>query len=466
MCYISQMMRVQDVTDHLVQAIQTGERRPGDKLPPHRQLAWKLGCSVTTVTRAYNELERQGFVRGEVGRGTFVLEAAGDPEKSMAMFPPETLQEGIDHDVDFTLNFMHHRSGPKLMHDALTRQARRFETPSYQSYFDAHATRRDREIGAQWLSHYIGPVDAEDILISPGAQAAIYATIVAFAGTSKAVAAEEYCYPGFRAAIEAAGARAVSIDMDHHGIIPEAFEQACQRHQLKVLVTMPTCQNPTGVTQPTDRRQQIAEIAIRHNVTIVEDGIYDFLYTDLLPSYRTLAPDNSVYVMSLTKVANPAMRVGYLTASKPLIGALNHALTGMVWMTSELIIDLANDLITSGRLQTYTQELRAEALWRQARTVATLGAHMKVDIEQAPGPRTHYWLKLPEDQKAATFVSAAQRRGVKVLPASTFCLTRIGNDNIIRICTMAPLDRAEFERGLAVITDLFEPSKTAVSLQF
>ena len=57
-----------------------GHLRPGDKLPTHRGLAWRLGVTVGTVSRAYAEAERRGIVSGEVGRGTFVRAATRDSD--------------------------------------------------------------------------------------------------------------------------------------------------------------------------------------------------------------------------------------------------------------------------------------------------------------------------------------------------------------------------------------------------
>ena len=56
----------------LAAAIDSGSLRAGEKLPPHRDLAWRLGVSVQTVSRAYEELIRADLISGEVGRGTFV----------------------------------------------------------------------------------------------------------------------------------------------------------------------------------------------------------------------------------------------------------------------------------------------------------------------------------------------------------------------------------------------------------
>ncbi|HAJ20119.1 MAG TPA: PLP-dependent aminotransferase family protein, partial [Rhodospirillaceae bacterium] len=60
------------VADAMMADIKAGRLKPGDRLPPHRDLAWALGMTVGTITRAYQEVESFGYVAGEVGRGTFV----------------------------------------------------------------------------------------------------------------------------------------------------------------------------------------------------------------------------------------------------------------------------------------------------------------------------------------------------------------------------------------------------------
>ena len=66
--------KYQAIVDAIVDAMESGDLAPGAKLPPQRNLAYDLGVTLGTVTRAYQELERSGLARGEVGRGTFITE--------------------------------------------------------------------------------------------------------------------------------------------------------------------------------------------------------------------------------------------------------------------------------------------------------------------------------------------------------------------------------------------------------
>ena len=110
-----------DLADSLAAEISRGERRPGERLPTHRELAWKLGRSVGTVTRAYRELERRGLVRGEVGRGTFVTDPDGDARQpaSDTIFPAEVLGRAAPREIDMSLNYIRHPSGEELVRWAL-----------------------------------------------------------------------------------------------------------------------------------------------------------------------------------------------------------------------------------------------------------------------------------------------------------------------------------------------------------
>ena len=66
------------LADQFARAIADGLLPSGAKLRPHRDLAYELGLSVQTVSRAYNDLIRRGLIAGKVGSGSFVLPPAGD----------------------------------------------------------------------------------------------------------------------------------------------------------------------------------------------------------------------------------------------------------------------------------------------------------------------------------------------------------------------------------------------------
>src|SRR5690242_17152801 len=85
------------IADQLARDLDSGRLKPGDRLPTHRDLAWKLGVTVGTVTRAYAEAERRGLIAGEVGRGTYIRDRSIDVVPSTPNAP--------DGFIDLARNF-------------------------------------------------------------------------------------------------------------------------------------------------------------------------------------------------------------------------------------------------------------------------------------------------------------------------------------------------------------------------
>jgi DNA-binding transcriptional MocR family regulator len=87
------------IVDAMAEDLEHGRLREGDRLPTHRDLAYRLGVTVGTVTRAYAEAGRRGFIKGEVGRGTYVRVG------SRATLPGVSEPQSSDSLIDLSMNF-------------------------------------------------------------------------------------------------------------------------------------------------------------------------------------------------------------------------------------------------------------------------------------------------------------------------------------------------------------------------
>ena len=249
----------------LEQAIRGGELHPGDRLPPQRAVAERLGVDLTTVTRAYSAAQGQGLVEGAVGRGTYVRPQAGDDDPGLVDLsmnlppPPEGLSLG------------------RLLQETTAAILERSDPATLMAYHPGFGTVGQRKAGAQWLAPVLGEVAAERLLLSPGAQAALAAVLSCLCKPGDAVVAEPLTYPGFIGVARQLGLRVLACEVDGDGLVPAALEALCARARPRAIYLVPTMQNPTGTTTAPERRAALARIAATRDLWLVEDDPYSRL---------------------------------------------------------------------------------------------------------------------------------------------------------------------------------------------
>src|SRR5690554_4680616 len=103
------------IAEALARDIRSGRLARGERLPTHRELAYRLGVTVGTVTRAYAEAERRGLIEGEVGRGTFVRDPQATALPSFAMVEHGGAAGSEAEPVDLSLNVPARPEGDELL---------------------------------------------------------------------------------------------------------------------------------------------------------------------------------------------------------------------------------------------------------------------------------------------------------------------------------------------------------------
>jgi DNA-binding transcriptional MocR family regulator len=218
-----------------------------------------------------------------------------------------------------------------------------------------------------------------------------------------------------------------------------------------VLYTMPTVHNPTGVSQPLERRQEIARLVREHEVRVVEDDCYRFLHDEPPPPIASLAPERTWYLTSFSKDLGAGLRVGLLLVpdergdGRPSgVDAVVAASSGVGWLCTPSMGELVTRWIDDGTAERVGAEKRAEARARRALADRMLGAHGSPSIETS----CHLWLPLPEPRRPDDFVHRLRERGVAVTPPGPFAVGRAAAPHAVRVCLSTPRSRSDLERGL------------------
>ena len=438
----------------LADAIASGTLAAGDRLPTQRDLAWQLGVTVGTVSRAYAEIERRGLLSGEIGRGTFVRTAPPPGDLPMR---PQSVAKGID----LTLNFPAPGSEREALAESLVKVAGDPAAGRLLDYQPDIGLPEHRAAGANWLARRGISADPAQTIVTAGAQHGIVVTLAALTRPGDRILTERLTYQGIKPAATMLGLRLEGLPMDADGLIPEEFERAVIDSDARILYCTPTLQNPTTVTMPEQRRRDIADIARRHDVTIIEDDIYGVLLDPPGPlPLTTFAPDNSIYVTSLSKAIAPGLRIGYLAPPPKLVERIGSAVRASCWMAAPLMAEVAARWIEDGVADDILLNHRATAETRRA-----LATKKLQDFSfEAPAGSLHIWIYLPEPWRAAEFVSAAQVQGVAVAPAETFAVGRGDIPHAVRICLGTPRDNATLINGLDTLAALLGDADASLSM--
>lgn len=430
------------LADRIESAVQSGELKPGDKLPTHRKLADQLEVTVGTVTRGYAEAQRRGLINAIVGSGTFVS-SGHQPDIHFAQLDP-TAMSGIDLSLNLPIR---NQSAPGI---AAIMQEICEDQPclnGLMQYQQERGSEQHRRKAASWLNERGVQCDASQIAITCGGQHAITLALMATTQRGDTIAAEGLAYPGLKAAASQLGVKVIGLPMDEQGVLPEAFANQCKLNHLRAIYLCPSIQNPTNASMTVARRKQIAEVAISQDVWILEDEVA----ANYLPSnsncFFNLAPDNTFYINSHSKTVAPGLRVGYLLSPPKLIDSVAVSIRAQCWFAPTLNVEIVQRWLDSKAAKDWLNIQKKELENRQRLAADLLAGY---DIKLAMGS-FHIWLLLPDPWRAQEFQAALEERGVKVLPADIFAIGRFHAPQAVRICLSGAPTIGILESGLSII---------------
>ncbi|MEZ5936388.1 MAG: PLP-dependent aminotransferase family protein [Alphaproteobacteria bacterium] len=431
------------LAEKLVQAIEAGELKSGDRLPTHRTLAAELGLSVQTVSRAYDDLVHQGLLIGQVGRGTYVRAA---PAETRTPYIQDKQDGGvIDLSILKPVSTGMHR---ERLGQALGALGADLPMTVVSSFRPSVALNKYREPARGWLKLCGLEVDAERVLLTNGNTSAMTVALMTAANAGDLVVTEALSHHTLKALASYLGLRLRGLAGDDEGILPDALEQACAEEPVRALHIMPTGLNPTATTAGLERRRRLVAIARRHDLRIIENDAWGPLQPKRPPPLAALAPERSFYFTGFTKCLMPGLRIAYLVTPETFeqAAASRHLVTS--WMATPLLAEIATRWLDDGTARALLDWQRTALGERNA-----LAERILADHQHAASPYgMHVWMPLPQAWSEADFVAHARLQGVAIAPGSAFAVTDPSPPGV-RICLGAESLPA-LERGLEIVARL------------
>jgi 2-aminoadipate transaminase len=267
------------------------------------------------------------------------------------------------------------------------------------------------------------PTAADDVLICSGSQQALTLAATVLIEPGDVVLVEEPSYLAALQAFSLAGARVVPVACDDDGLDPDAVAAAADGARL--LYTIPTFHNPTGRTLPLERRRALAAVAERHGLWLIEDDPYGELRYrgDPLPSLATLpgAEDRTLALSTLSKVAAPGLRVGWVRTPPLLRSSLVVAKQAADLHSSTIDQAAAARWLAAVDLEAHIAGLRAEYGARRDALLAGLADALPPgSVHNRPDGGMFVWARLPDGWDAELLLRRALERDVAFVPGYPF----------------------------------------------
>ncbi len=429
------------LAQQLQQDIVSGVLLPGTKLPPQRELADFLDLNVSTVSKAIKTCELKGLLSAAVGSGTFVSYDAVSNAYLLEDTQPQHLIE-----MGATMPDSH-------SYEPLAAQLRSMlQEPDYAQWFGYGriGELRWKQDAAMKLLRRSGlDTDPDRILLASGGQNAIAAILAGLCKPGDRIGADLHTYPGLKTAAAMLSIQVVPIRSEQGVTSPEAFEYACKNDNIKGLYLIPDYHNPTAVTMPIEIRKRIAEVAQTYDQFIIEDGAYSLMHETPLPAVTSFAPEQGMYIASLSKSIAPGLRLAYIAVPERYKEPIAKALYNLSVSVAPLFAELAARMIVSNQFESLIEAHRKQAIRRNRIVDRELADYRCIGGDTG----IFRWLLLPDTlpMTGAQFEHSAARHGVQVYAADRFVVGNTAPERAVRLAVCAPGTVKELETGIAIL---------------
>ena len=453
----------------IAEGILSGRFRPGEKLPSTRKLAAHLGVSRITVTLAYTELLSNDYLTSRGRSGYFVSDSAPTPPKFRSTGPN---QDAVDWSraigqrftggatpskpqdwARFRYPFIYGQADPTMFdhtnwrHCAVQALGQRDFTSLTTDYYDQDDPQLIEFIARHTLPRRGITARPDQILITLGAQNALWLTAQILLTQRRTAALEDPCYHALRDILTQSRCHLAPVPVDGDGLPPD-----CVPDGTDVIFTTPSHQCPTTATMPMERRKALLARAEALGALIVEDD-YEFEMSFLRPpspALKSLDRDGRViYVGSFSKSLFPGLRLGYLVGSEPFIrearalraSVLRHP-PGHIQRTAAYFLSLGHyDALIRRMSQTLHKRrtVMEEAIDANGLSIAGQGAFGGSSL----------WMRAPTGVDTTTLADKLQRDGVLIEPGRSFFGTASQNSRFYRLAySSIPAERIPTGIGL------------------
>ncbi|WP_306261591.1 PLP-dependent aminotransferase family protein [Pararhizobium sp. IMCC21322] len=433
------------ICEMLSDAISKNNIVHNEPLPSCRALSKQLGVSRNTVFAAYVRLIDSGLILSRNRSGYFVnpetvtrvRQSEGDKTKVHTPLKLDLKLDGADilpselrkveHPDDwntYPYPFIYNQMDPRLFPLQEWRECMRLALNS-KGLADwsgdsggADSANLVKQVQQRLLTYRGLDAGEDEILITSGAQNAIFCLATLFGRKNRVVALEDPCYPEARNAFTLAGCKIVNVPVDEFGMRIEDMPDDCG-----LVYTTPSHQFPTTVTMSEERRLQLSQMAAEKGFVICEDDYeaeMNFVTERALPIRSLDRSGNVVYIGSLSKSLAPGLRLGYMVAHPDIVKEAKAVRRAMMRHPPTLLQEAMALFLGLGYQDVHLRRLhrRYKIRWEEMRRA--LQAHLPDLHIQASQGGTCFWIVGPPTLDVNRLAEQLEKKGVLIDVGSVF----------------------------------------------
>ena len=429
----------QQIRQLVAGGILSGRFRAGERMPSSRALARQLSVSRITVTLAYTDLEADDYLTARGRSGYFVSDSAPEPRdlpadpgpkpqstvdwtRIIGPRPPPLTAKPADW-ASYRYPFIYGQTDPALFdlgawrHCAQRALGRADFDALTADQFDADDPQLVDFLTRQTLPRRGIRASSEEVLITLGAQNALWLTAQLLLTQRRTAAIEDPCYPPLRAILTQTRCHVAPVPVDDDGLDPDRLPAS------DVVYCTPSHHCPTAATMPMDRRQALLEKAEAEDFLVVEDD-YDFEMSFLSPPHPALKSldrgGRVIYVGSFSKSIFPGLRLGYLVGPAAFIAEARQLRASVLRHPPGLLQRTTAHFLSLGHYDSLIRKLSRALQTRREILDRAVANHGLSVAGRGVFGGSALWMAAPEGVDAAELDLALRARGVLIEPGAPF----------------------------------------------
>ncbi len=424
--------------------IEKGNLKLGIKLPPQRELADFLDINLSTVAKAFKLCSDKGLLNSGIGSGTFVAY-----HKIENMVPA---QKNVIDMGSIMPALGRHDEIREIIAELLE-----------EDYFDETLQYLNgdeywqKEAAARLLNDTGCDIEANRIITAFGGQNAIANIFAALFKAGDRLGVDPLVYPGVITLAGTMGIRLVPIKQKNGEMSEEGILKAIKNDGIKGLYIVPNCQNPTNHYMSEECRSMIAKVAKEEDIIVIEDSFTSLIMDRQLRrrSIFNRAPENAIFILSLSKSIGPGLRQAYVAAPERYSAAISDAVYNINFDQSCLLNEVAARLILSGKYEALLERRCSMLEERNRETKEILKGYELYGGSKALAK----WLVLPKGIACSEIEKEAGKRGVLIYGSEHFAVGKEAPVSGIRLAISTPKTTEELRCALLILRDILEEKR-------